>query len=165
MSQDVSRLFLHHSSRKLRQMSEIIETCLAALTDEQIWWREGEQENAVGNLVLHLCGNLRQWIGSAIAGEGDIRQREAEFAARGGLGRHELLALVRQTTDQSASIIDALNPARLAECIETQDGSRSILETVYQVVGHFQQHTGQIIFATKRCTGRDLQLYVPHPKP
>ena len=78
----VSELFLSHSIAKLAQMTGIIETCLEKLDDEQIWRRAGDPQNAIGNLVLHLCGNVRQWIGWSIGGLPDIRLRDAEFSAR-----------------------------------------------------------------------------------
>ena len=79
------RLFLDYSARKLRQYAGRIEDCLGRLNEEQIWARGAESENAVGNLVLHLAGNVRQWIVAAVGGRPDIRQRDAEFAARGGV--------------------------------------------------------------------------------
>jgi uncharacterized protein DUF1572 len=81
------QLFLDYSVRKLRQLTGRIEDCLGRLTEEQIWARGAESENAVGNLVLHLSGNVRQWIVAAVGGRPDIRERDAEFGARGGLGR------------------------------------------------------------------------------
>jgi uncharacterized damage-inducible protein DinB len=165
MHSEIARLFLVHSCRKLQQMAGQIETCLTRLTEEQVWQRGSENENAVGNLVLHLCGNVQQWIGSAIAGEPDIRQREAEFSAHDNFSKEELVALLQQTIACNVAIIDQLKPERLTETITTQDGPRSALETIYQVVGHFQQHTGQIVFATKLRTGSDFRLYVPPSKP
>jgi hypothetical protein len=81
------------------------------------------------------------------------------------LSREDLVSLLRQTIACNVAIIDQLKPERLTETITTQDGLRSALETIYQVVGHFQQHTGQIVFATKLRTGSDLRLYVPASKP
>ena len=75
----IAELFIQHSAGKLEQMSGHIEACLDRLTDEQIWYRGSAPENAVGNLVLHLCGNLGQWIGHYVAGRADTRDRPAEF--------------------------------------------------------------------------------------
>ncbi len=165
MTSNIPSLFVSHSCRKLLQMTDHIEACLSKLTEEQVWQRGSENENAIGNLVLHLCGNVQQWIGASIAGEPDIRHRETEFSTRGSISRQELATLLRQTVSHHVSIIAELKPARLAENIDTQDGPRSVLETIYQVVGHFQQHTGQIVFATKLWTGLNLELYVPPPRP
>src|SRR5215469_4165489 len=148
-------IFLDYSGRKLRQFSDRIQDCLSRLSDEQIWMRGSDNENAAGNLVLHLCGNVRQWIISAIGGQADERQRDTEFAAR-GIPSGALAAQLRDTVDQSVAIIDALPPERLAEHIRPQNYDVTVLEAIYHVVEHFSGHTGQIIFVTKLLTGQDL---------
>jgi hypothetical protein len=152
----IAALFVDHSVNKLRQMTGAIDTCLGKLTDAQIWERQGNQENAVGNLILHLCGNVRQWIGYGVGGEPDIRVRDAEFSAKDGLTRAQLVGRMHETVDQAIEIIGGLNAERLSERIVPQGKEVSVLEAVYQVVGHFQQHTGQIQFVTKRVTGTPL---------
>jgi hypothetical protein len=149
-------LFLRHSANKLTQMTGYIEVCVLKLDAEQVW--RGPQ-NSVGNLVLHLSGNVRQWIGSSIGGQPDVRQRELEFAADSKITTDELLFRLDETVNQALAILENLPPDRLTDRVATQDGERSVLEVIYQVVGHFQQHTGQIIFATKLLTGEDLQFY------
>lgn len=139
-------------------MAAIIETCLARLSQDQIWAHSGAHENAVGNLVLHLCGNVSQWIGHTIAGEPDIRNRPAEFA-KSGIERDALLTLLKHTISRATQILRTLPEQRLSATVVAQDGERSVLDVIYQVVGHFQQHTGQIIFATKQLTGQDLAIY------
>ncbi len=148
---DSSRIFLDYSVRKLRQLSDRIQDCLSRLNEDQIWTRGGDHENAAGNLVLHLCGNVRQWIISAIGGEADERQRDAEFAAR-GRAAGVLAAQLRDTVDQAAAIIDALPAERLADHIRPQNYDVTVLEAIYHVVEHFSGHTGQIIFVTKWLT-------------
>src|SRR5437870_2863873 len=86
----ISRLFLRFSSNKLQQLSARVDKCLARLSDEQVWARGSENENAAGNLVLHLCGNVRQCIMASIGGEPDTRHRDGEFSAHGGLTTREL---------------------------------------------------------------------------
>jgi len=152
-------VFLDYSARKLRQLTCRIEDCLDRLSGEQIWTRQAANENAVGNLVLHLSGNVRQWISSAVGGRQDIRRREAEFAARSGIGGPELAAELRATVDEAVAVLEALAPGRLTEQICVQDYRLTILEAVYHVVEHFSGHTGQIIYVTKLLTGEDLGFY------
>jgi uncharacterized protein DUF1572 len=152
-------LFLGHSVNKLTQMAGYIEVCVERLDSEQIWRRAGDAQNSVGNLVLHLCGNVQQWIASSIGGLDDVRQREREFAPSSRMGTEELLSQLKSTVEDAAAILRNLAPDRLTERVATQDGERFVLEVIYQVVGHFQQHTGQIIFATKQLTGEDLNFY------
>ena len=87
----IEQLFLECSTRRLRQNVDRIEKCLARLTEDQIWLREHESENAVGNLLLHLAGNVRQWIISGVGGAPDTRDRDTEFNARSGPPKTELL--------------------------------------------------------------------------
>jgi len=155
----LDHLFLDYSVRKLGQLCERIQDCLGRLTDEQIWTRGAETENAVGNLVLHLSGNVRQWIVSAVGGAADARRRDAEFAARGGATGAELAGHLRGTIDEATAVLAALSLERLSERIRVQDYDGSVLEAVYHVVEHFSGHTGQIIFATKLLTGKDLGYY------
>lgn len=157
-------MFLSHSANKLKQMTVLIENCLSRLDSDRIWSRGPGAQNSIGNLVLHLCGNVRQWIGSSIGGQPDIRQRESEFAADSRIETPELLAKLHTTVNDAVAILEAFPHERLPASIPTQDGERTALEAIYQVVGHFQQHTGQIIFATKLLTGEDLKLYAPPKK-
>jgi uncharacterized damage-inducible protein DinB len=152
-------LFLDYSTGKLRQLESRIEACLEKLNGEQVWARGAEDENAAGNLVLHLCGNVRQWIVSGVGGNPDIRERDAEFAARGGAAIAELCAKLRATVDEATGILEALPPAQLSERRTIQGYEVSVLEAIYSVVEHFSMHTGQIIFATKAFTGADLGFY------
>ena len=162
--QSTGELFLTHSTAKLMQMSGHIGACLQKLTPDQIWNRAGDTQNSIGNLVLHLCGNVRQWIGSSIGGERDNRDRPAEFSASSEIGTEPLREKLASTIRDAVAILQSLPPSRLAERVQTQDGERSILEVIYQVVGHFQQHAGQIIFATKLVTQQDLKFYTPPKK-
>lgn len=161
--QSTGELFLSHSTSKLRQMTGQIEACLLKLDSDQIWDGAGAR-NSMGNLVLHLSGNVRQWIGSTIGGQPDIRQRDLEFAASSRIATNELLARLNEAVSGALSILERLPPQRLTERASTQDGEKSVLEVIYQVVGHFQQHAGQIIFATKLLIGEDLKFYAPPKK-
>src|ERR1700712_1740573 len=110
---DVSRLFLEFSINKLDQMQKFVDSCLRRLSDEQIWRRDGAYENAVGNLILHLCGNMRQWIMYGVDRQPDVRVRDAEFSADGGLSRDELLARFGATILEVKRILSALEPEGL----------------------------------------------------
>jgi uncharacterized damage-inducible protein DinB len=140
------RLFLEYSARKLRQATGRIEDCLGRLREVDIWSRATDNENAVGNLVLHLSGNVRQWIVAGVGGRPDTRQRDAEFAARGGLVASGLAALLRGIVEEAAAIIEALAPERLCEPLMVQSYNVTVLEAIYHVVEHFSGHTGQIIY-------------------
>ncbi len=151
--------FLKFSADKLEQLRGRIHDCVGRLDNERIWMRHGDQDNSIGNLVLHLSGNVRQWIGCGVAGNPDIRDRDSEFAARGGLDTAALLSKLDESVDAAIKTINTLPPSRLLDPITVQDYPVNVLEAIYHVVEHFAQHTAQIIFATKLLTGEDLGYY------
>jgi uncharacterized damage-inducible protein DinB len=136
-----------------------IERCLERLTDEQIWWRANEESNSIGNLVLHLCGNARQWIVCGVGGASDARDRDAEFAQREVVPRDYLLNQLRSTIDDVARVLRSLDPSTLLERRAIQDSDVDVLEAIFHVTEHFSMHTGQIIMLTKMLTSTDLRFY------
>jgi uncharacterized damage-inducible protein DinB len=150
-------VFLKFSSEKLTQLYGRIETCVGKLTPEQIWTRGADNDNAVGNLVLHLAGNVRQWIMCGVGGAEDRRDRDSEFDARSG---ENLLERLRPAVEEAVALIAALPHDKLGERRTIQKHyDVTVLEAIYHVVEHFSEHTGQIIFATKLLTGEDLGFY------
>ena len=141
-----------------------MEACLSRLTQEQIWERHGVHENAVGNLVLHLCGNMRQWVIAGVGGAVDVRVRDAEFSTDGGMNAGELMGRFAGTVAEAREVIASLPAERLTERITPQGRDVSVLEAIYQVVGHVQPHVGQIILLTKQMTATDLDLTMPRPR-
>ncbi len=164
MDNTVAGLFSDYSCRKLEDMTRCMDACLSRLTVAQIWERHGVHENAVGNLVLHLCGNMRQWVISGVGGAVDVRNRDAEFSADGGMSTSELMGRFAGTVAEAREVITALSVERLTERITPQGRDVSVLEAIYQVVGHVQQHVGQIILLTKQMTGTDLDLTMPRAR-
>ena len=136
-----------------------IERCLERLTDEQIWWRSNEQSNSIGNLVLHLCGNARQWIVCGLGSEPDHRIRDAEFAQRDVLPRADLVHLLQTTIADVETTLRQLNPDVLLEKRTIQGSDVDVLHAIFHVTEHFSMHTGQIIMLTKMLTQSDLRFY------
>ena len=136
-----------------------IERCLEQLTDEQIWWRANEQSNSIGNLLLHLSGNVRQWIISGLGGEPDQRQRDTEFAQREGIPRAALLNLLRRTLLEAGAVLAAFDTSTLLNARKIQGNDVHALEAIFHVTEHFSMHTGQIILLTKLLSASDLHFY------
>ena len=155
----VASEFLNYSTEKLELYLDRIETCVDKLTPEQVWARQSENENAVGNLILHLDGNIRQWILGGVGGQRDIRDRNAEFDARGGASTAELKARLRGTIEEAAAIVRGVTPERLTERIRPQGYDASVLEGIYQVVQHLAGHAFQIMLLTKLYTSQDLGFF------
>ena len=155
----IERAFLDFSVAKLRQYVERIQACTDLLTEDAIWARGHAVENSIGNLCLHLRGNVQQWIVAGVGGTEDVRDRASEFAAKGGASRADLMAGLRQTVESACAVITSLNAACLVDEIAIQGYHQTTLEAIYHVVEHFAGHTGQIIFATKALRGEDLGFY------
>jgi len=155
----VEQLFVEYSINKLEQLHSRIRECLNKLGEDEIWARGAENENAIGNLVLHLTGNVRQWIVAGVGGQADTRERDQEFNARGDTHKKELLERLETAVAQAKTILQAMPPGKLTTRVAIQKYDVTVLEAIYHVVEHFSQHTGQIIFATKMLTGDDLGFY------
>jgi hypothetical protein len=160
----IDKEFLRISIEKLRRSGSRIEDCVGRLNHDQIWTRNADNVNSVGNLILHLSGNVRQWIGFGIGDLADQRDRDSEFAARGGMDAKELLERARKTVSDAIDILGRFDGARMLDKVTIQNLEVTKMEAIYQVVEHFAQHTGQIIFVTKMLTGDDLG-YFKHLNP
>jgi uncharacterized damage-inducible protein DinB len=136
-----------------------IRRCIDLLSEEEFWRRGSEAENSVGNLLLHLNGNVRQWIISGLGGEADRRERQKEFDARAGLSKEEAWRRLERTVGQAAKVLAALDPQELLRERTIQKYRRTGLQAVFHVVEHFSYHTGQIVFATKLYKHADTKFY------
>jgi uncharacterized damage-inducible protein DinB len=133
-----------------------IERCLAMLTDQEIWWRPHATSNSIGNLVLHLAGNVRQWIIAGLGGAPDRRERDQEFRARGPIPRRPLQAQLRKTVKEACGVIGRLTVQDLQQVHLIQGFRVTGLEALQHVTEHFAYHTGQIILITKMKRRKDL---------
>lgn len=161
---DVGTPFLTASRNHLaKELLPRVEECLQLLSDGQIWWRPNEASNSIGNLVLHLCGNVRQWIISGVGGAANTRRRQEEFDERRPIPRDALLGKLRATVDEATAVLANFDPGRLLEPRRIQEHDVTVLDAIYHVVEHFSMHTGQIILLTKTQTGKDLHFYTTTP--
>jgi uncharacterized damage-inducible protein DinB len=138
-----------------------IERCLDRLSEADIWWRPNEASNSIGNLVLHLCGNVCMWI---IGGVGELpfeRHRQREFDERKRIPAAELLSRLRGIVQQADEVMSAVTADELLSRRKIQGYDVTVLEAIYHVVEHFSTHTGQIILLSKARVGEDLKLWVP----
>jgi hypothetical protein len=156
----VTQLFLEFSRRKLLEhyWTRLL-ACVEPLTEEQVWWRPNDASNSIGNLVLHLNGNVRQWLVASFNRQNDLRDRPAEFATEGGITAGLLLERLGATMNEAATVLDRLTEADLVAPYEIQGYHVTGLEAVYQVVEHFGLHYGQIAYIAKSLSGRDLGFY------
>lgn len=136
-----------------------IERAIAPLTTEQVWWRANDASNSIGNLMLHLSGNVRQWIVGGVGGGDMTRDRAHEFASRDALPAAVLLADLRQSVDAACTVLARIEASSLNERRQIQRFDTTVLGAIYHVVEHFSMHTGQIILLAKMQTGQDAGFY------
>jgi uncharacterized damage-inducible protein DinB len=153
--------FLELSRRKLTgEFWPRVVTCLQGLTEEQIWWRPNENSNSIGNLLLHLNGNLRQWIICSIGQQPDRRDRDAEFAERGSLNRDALQRNLELTLTEIDSLLQGIQPDDLLRTYTIQKYENVTgLEAIFHVTEHFAMHYGQILYITKLLKDTDLGFF------
>jgi uncharacterized damage-inducible protein DinB len=157
---DPAALFIT-SSRRFLQRSYLpkIERCMDALSEEELWWRPNDRSNSIGNLVLHLAGNVRQYIISGAGGAPDIRMRDEEFAARDVVTKDDLRTMLRDTLEEVDGTLARLDASVLRSSITVQGRELTVLEAIYHAVEHFSMHTGQIIYIAKQLKHVDLKFY------
>jgi len=159
-TKDVSTLFLDFSREKLlKQYWPRLRACVDALSDEQVWWRPNDASNSVANLLLHLDGNVQQWLVGAFEGLADTRNRPAEFSDRQMVPAAALLERLDSTMRRASDVLARLTEADLRATFHIQGYTVSGLHAVYQVVEHFGLHYGQIAYVTKSLRGQDLGFY------
>lgn len=129
------------------------------LDDTAVWHRFNDTSNSIGNLLLHLSGNIRQWIVCGVGGETSDRNRASEFAARSGPRRDELLSLLEKTTRDADTTLSRLVESDLDRTLTIQGRETTILGAVYHVVEHFAMHTGQIIMLAKVHAPGQVKFY------
>lgn len=136
-----------------------IKRCLIHLSEEEVWFRPNEETVSVGNLVLHLCGNVRQWIISCLGGEEDTRDRDSEFSEKGPIPTDELIAKLDETMTEVEAVLTEVDPVALLARVTVQGMEETVLTVIVHVVEHFSYHTGQITYAVKSRIGIDLGYY------
>ncbi len=160
MSADLATRFLERSRYYLGvEYPAKIREALATLPDDRLWWRPNDAANSAGNLVLHLAGNVRQWVVSGIGGALDVRDRDAEFAATGGWDRERLTAHLDAACRDAVEVIARLDAAALGATRTIQGRETSVFAALYHVVEHFAGHTGQLILIAKWCTPGAVRFY------
>jgi uncharacterized damage-inducible protein DinB len=157
---DIAAPFLEFSHSKLVEQDwPRLRTTVESLTDEQIWWRPNEASNSIGNLILHLNGNVHQWLVASFQRLDDTRNRPAEFAQREPIPAAVLLERLGSTIRRASEVLSRLTAADLLATFQIQGHTVSGLYAVYHVVEHFGMHYGQVLYVTKLLRGHDLGFY------
>jgi uncharacterized damage-inducible protein DinB len=161
MQQPLADRFVGKSTALFDEFLSKIEKSVAPLADADVWWRPNEVSNSIANLLLHLNGNVTQWIVGGVGQRPYTRERQQEFDERSPTPARDLVSRLRATVQDAIAIIGRQTEASLLERRSIQGYDVTVLEAIYHVVEHFSMHTGQIIMLAKMRHDRDLQLWTP----
>ena len=159
MNEKFIREFLSQAIHRIDENTQKLTACLGELEEIDIWKRPNQHSNSVGNIILHLCGNIRQYAISSLGNNKDVRERDKEFSADGGYSGSELLKKLIDTIDQAKDIIRNATESELLRERKVQGYNHSGIGIVIHVTEHYSYHTGQIIFWTKLVKDKDLGFY------
>lgn len=160
-SSELTRAFLSFSREKLvREMWPRVRAAVMGLSNDQIWWRPNDASNSIGNLLLHLNGNVRQWILQGIGGIENVRDRDADFSERGSIPLSDLVSALDRTLLEVDAVLQNLTSEDLLRQhdIQVYPNVRG-MDAIYHVVEHFAMHYGQILYISKLLRGEDLGFY------
>ncbi len=149
---EIKRRLLEESIPRTRK-------CLTLLSQEDIWYRPNAHSNSVGNLVLHLCGNARQWIIAGFGRQEDQRDRKAEFQEQGPLPTGDLLKLLDKLRVDLEGVLDQLSEEEVMRGYQVQVFEESGIAMLIHTVEHFSYHVGQITYVVKARKNLDTDYY------
>ncbi len=160
--ESLGEAFVAEAVHTLRNALGKIEHCLNQLGDADVHWRARSSQNSISNIILHLCGNVRQWIVSGIGGEPDRRERAKEFSDRSPLTRAELLERLGATVAAACDVLAKVSPRKLLEKRRIQSFEVTGVSALMDCVSHFVGHTHQIVYITRLRVGDRYQFqFVP----
>lgn len=160
METEFIKLFLPEIKRRLILEGKTrLVTCLGMLTLEEIWHRPNDNSNSVGNLVLHLCGNVRQWLISGLGGQPDNRVRQLEFDEKGPIPTETLIHLLNDTLTEAEMVLSRIKNEDLTRKVMVQGFEENGISILVHVVEHFSYHVGQVTYFVKLIKNRQTNYY------
>lgn len=153
-----SEIYLSAARHVLSEGMRKIEHCVGQLNDEQVWWRPRAEMNSIANLILHLSGNLRQWIVSGVGGTADARNRPMEFADRSNRPKAEVLSILKKTVEEADAAMRALKPDSLVSPRRIQGFDTTIAAAIFSCISHFRGHVQEIIHMTRQQLGEKYRF-------
>lgn len=144
---------------RLNEGTRMIVSSIQLLNNEEIWNKPNASSNSIGNLILHLCGNMHQYIIAALGDAPDIRERDSEFSADPGYSTEELLTMLKKKVALVKETIASCTIENMLRTREVQGFHLSGIGIILHVVEHYSYHTGQIAYWTKILKDQDLGFY------
>lgn len=151
--------FIDQSVFRMKESLERIEKCLDQLSEDEVWHKPNEASNSVGNLIVHLNGNVTQYILAGMGGAKDNRNRDKEFEKTGGKDKKKLLSEFKTTMEKAFEACENMSPMDMLIQRTIQGFTLSGMGVIIHVVEHLSYHTGQIAYITKALTNQDLGFY------
>ncbi len=155
LNEEIKRVAIGHMNESLDR----IDLCLSQLDKQEIWQRPNSSSNAIGNLIIHLCGNITQYIISSLGGKPDDRVRDLEFDSKRDESSEKLLMQLEEVIKEATTIIEGQTREQLLRVRKVQGFTLSGVAILIHVVEHLSYHTGQIVYVTKQLKDIDLKLY------
>ena len=159
MENTFAKEFIEQSIYRIEESTHRIKKCLDEIDEIEIWKCPNERSNSIGNLILHLCGNIRQYGISALSKIKDTRERDKEFSTKTGPTKSELLNELINTISEAVGIIENIDENRLMKIYSVQGFNLSGIGIIIHVTEHYSYHTGQIAFWIKQIKNKDLGFY------
>lgn len=159
MKNELINEFLEQSIDRINQNTPRIISCMNELKEEDTWRRPNDSSNSVGNIILHLCGNITQYIISSLGETRDIRERDKEFSANSGYSKKELINKLTMVVEKACDVIKKMDAEKLLRKRQVQGFQHSGMGIIIHVTEHYSYHTGQIAFWTKLLKNKDLGFY------
>jgi len=159
---DELRAALNHAiADEIESALSRIAHCVNQLSEEQLWWRPPQGMNAIGNLLLHLTGNVKQMLADNLTGTPDTRNRPAEFASREAIPKAGLLSRLTAVVEQAKAAFAGASDARLATVVRVNNNDWTGIQAAVRCVAHFRGHTQEIIHMTRELLGEKYQFAGP----
>lgn len=151
--------FKEQSIFRLQEKKAHIAKCFKQLEEQDVWWEPNSSSNSIGTIILHLCGNIGQYIISSLGRQPDQRERDLEFSTKDSHSKAELLQMIGDVIDQASATVEAATEEELLRMRQVQGFSFSGLGVVLHAVEHLSYHTGQIAYLVKLRADEQIGLY------
>jgi uncharacterized damage-inducible protein DinB len=155
----IQQEFINNCVTHINEYTKRIENCLALLSEEQVWQQPNAASNSIANLILHLCGNMTQYVLSGLGELPDNRKRDQEFETKGGFTKAELIHKLNTVVEEVIAVIEHQTTDSLLQTRTVQGFTKTGMAIVLHITEHYSYHTGQIALLTKLMTNKDLGFY------
>lgn len=144
---------------RLKENTPRIQKCLDLLSEDQIWFQANGETNSIANLILHLSGNIGQYLISSLGEEKDFRNRDLEFSTREGFSKKTLFNKISETCERAILAIENCRPEHFTKSRNVQGFELTGIGICIHAAEHYSYHTGQIALLTKLMLEKDLGFY------